>query len=333
MNGGESREFILDARLEMSNLNISNGSTLQITSNNNITVNAISYRNNSVQSALVVPTTKLGTSYLIPPTPNIPGTTDVNVTTDVTERAPFKLIIMNTDKPNTVTVQGRTTTTVQLLPNQTAFIWLQQQDAFQTVTADQPVAAIFGHTCAMRVNCTCGLLYAMLPPFQDGNQNYIIPPILANQDGTTSLLLSDRKSVVPFNPGSLQVQSTNAVILYRPGFLLTLIAEADFSTCFAVSAIVDMQTFAVIMVNKANANGVYVGTSSLQSEPWKPVTGTDYVWTQIKVLQGQKVIWNKWNKMAVYFGGTKGTALFGNPAPIISKIPGRSSMGMDLLEL
>ncbi|KAG7232898.1 hypothetical protein INR49_007962 [Caranx melampygus] len=60
--------------------------SLSITSNKHITVQAISEKHNSLQTALIIPTDKLGTEYLIPPRPTIPGTTD-QVTVDVTREA------------------------------------------------------------------------------------------------------------------------------------------------------------------------------------------------------------------------------------------------------
>lgn len=321
LNAGDSNEYILDARLELTKSNISN-TTLQITSNYHITVHAISYRNNSVQTALVIPTDKLGTTYLIPPIPNVPGTTDINVTIHVTERAPFRLMIVNAEKPNTVTVDGKTPQVVQLQPNQTAQIWLRQQDELQTVTANQPVAVLFGHSCAMRDNCTCGLLYTMLSPTQDLNQKFFIPPVLSVNAYNTFLLLSDQKSIVPFNPDSPQIESTNTVILYRPGLLLSLVAESDFASCFVVSSIPDTKTFAVILVNKDYTDGVNVGSSPLLSPQWQTLGGTDYLWTRFEIELDKIVIWHNSYTMAVYFGGTKGSALFGNPAAIISKTPG-----------
>lgn len=321
LNAGETGEYILDARLELARSNISN-ITLQITSNLDVSVEAISFRNNSVQTALIIPTNKLGTSYLIPPIPNIPGTTDIDVTIYVTERAPFRLIIVNTDQPNTVTVAGTVGQVVQLQPKQVAQIWLQQQDGLQSVTAVQPVAALFGHSCAMRENCTCGLLYTMLSPNQGGSQTYLIPPFLTTNSANSVLLLSDQQSIVPFNPDSPQIESSSPVILYRPGLLISLIAESDFASCFVVSPTADTQTYVVILVNKDYTAGINFGSSPLLSPQWQTLTGTDYVWTQVPIILDKNVIWHSSYTMAVYFGGNLGNSLFANPAPIISRTPG-----------
>lgn len=321
LNAGESGEYILDARLELTKSNISN-TTLQVTSNRDISVYAVSYRNNSVQTALVLPTDKLGTSYVIPPIPNIPGTTDVNVTIYVTERAPFRLILVNGGQQNTVTVEGKASQVVQLQPNQAAQVWLQQQDELQSVSATQPVAALFGHSCSMRENCTCGLLYTMLPPTQAGSQRFLIPPVVILSADSTSLLLSDQKSIVPFNPDSPQIESASSVLLYRPGLLLPLIAESDFASCFVVNSLTDMQTYAVILVNKDYSGGVNFGSSPGVGLQWHTLKGTDYVWTQMEITLDSINIWHSSYTMAVYFGGTKQSALFGNPAAIVSRSPG-----------
>ncbi|XP_028984174.1 uncharacterized protein LOC114842635 [Betta splendens] len=317
LNSGESNEYAVDARLELTRSNISNG-TLQITSTSAITVQAISVRNGSMQTALVIPADRLGTSYRPPPIPNIPGTTDVDLSLYVTERAPFRLMILNADRANTVTVAGATTQVLQLQPNQTAQVWLQP-DALPTVTAELPVSVAFGHSCAMRDNCTCGLLYTPLLPVPGGNQDFPVPPSGSAYD--TSLLLSGPSSVVPLDPNSLRVRSSGSVVLYLPGLLLPLTAESSFGSCFVVNRINDTQTFAVVLVDKDHTDGVHAGKAALPNPQWAALPGTDYVWTRFEVLN-TCFIWHSSLTMAVYFGGTNGNgSLFGNPAPVISTFP------------
>lgn len=320
LNAGDSGEYVLDARLELSRSNMTNAS-LQIISNLDITVQAISFRNNSVQSALILPMDKLGLSYLVPPIPNIPGTTDVNITTSVTERAPFRLMIVNADQPNTVTVAG-TGQVIQLQSNQSAQIWIQPQDALQSVTAVKPVAVLLGHSCAMRDSCTCGLLYTALSPNIGGSQKFFIPPVLTSNAANTVLLLSDQRSIVSFNPDSPQIESSSPVILYRPGLLLSLIAESDFASCFVVNSISNLQTYVVILVDTDYTAGVNLGSSPLPNAQWQTLKGTDYAWTQVAITEDTNIIWHSSYSMAVYFGGNKGSSLFGNPAAIVSRSPG-----------
>lgn len=322
LNSGESNEYPVDAALELTRSNISSGALL-ITSSSAVTVQAVSVRNNSVQTAVVVPADRLGTSYRIPPTPSIPGTTDGDVSVDVTERAPFRLMILNADRANTVTVAGGSSQVLQLQPNQTAQVWLQPQDALQTVTAQLPVAVLFGHSCAMRDNCTCGLVYTTLTPVQNGSQTFLMPPVLSGNADDAYLLLSDQNSVVPLDPNSPQVEASGSVVLYRAGLLLPLTAESDFASCFVVSTVADMQTEAVVMVDKDHTGGVYAGTAPLPSPQWNTLQGTDYVWTTVPV-KDTSFIWHSSLTMAVYFGGGNeaGGSVFGNPAPVISNLPG-----------
>ncbi|XP_037640445.1 IgGFc-binding protein-like [Sebastes umbrosus] len=322
LNEGESKEYISDTRLELWKTGVSDHS-VQIISNKQITVHAIHLKHNSVQTALVLPTNKLGTEYLIPPVPKIQGTTlpaDI-VTPDVPERGPFKLIIINGDKENKVTVEGIETEEVSLKPNQ---IWVKEDKALRTVKANEPVAVLFGHTCAIQHNCTCGQLYAMLPPATEEKLKFYIPPILAkNIEGESFVLLSDKQStkVKPFDPDSPLVEIAGTAIFYRPGLLLTLIPETDFAACYVVNSIPDTESSALIVVHQDLTDGVHVGSVPLENPDWQKLKGTEYVSTLVGLASDKSVIWHGSSKMAVYFVGTKGSASFGNPAAIISKSP------------
>lgn len=326
LNAGEAQEFELGASMALSRSAISNKS-LQITSNKTITVHVVNLKNHSVQTALVTPTDKLGTEYLIPPVPLINGTTHPmdQVTRYVTERGPFRLIIINTDQHNMVKVTGAASKDVSLQPHQVAQIWLKQ--AFRAVRAEQPVAVLFGHTCAIQHNCTCGQLYTMLPPAKDEEQTFYIPPFLTKDaEAETFVLLSEKEStqVKPFNPNSPLLKTAGTAILYRPGLLLTLIPESDFVACSVVNSMPNTKNFAVIMVHKNLTAGVHLGIHSLESSEWQQLNGTDYVSTHVVLTSNKNVIWHSSSKMAVYFVGKKDGTMFGNPAPIISKTPGRT---------
>ncbi|XP_023252303.1 IgGFc-binding protein-like [Seriola lalandi dorsalis] len=321
MNAGESKEFDLDARLEL-RMPLISEKTLVITSSNRITVQAISQKSNSLQTALVIPTEKLGTEYLIPPIPSIQGTTD-QVTVNVTERNPFKLIIVSADQDTKVTVTGARTQKVSLKPQQISSIWVHERDELRAVTADQPVAVLFAHPCANRQNCTCGLLYNMLPPARNQKLKFYIPPFLATGAvAETFLLLSKEKPYnVAFDPDSPLVKTSGTAILYRPGLLLALVPEEDFASCFVVNHIPDTKGFAVIVVHKDFTDGVQIGDLPLKNPAWQKLKGTEFVSTELKLALPQNFIWHKSSNMAVYFVGHTESGLFGNPAPIISTSP------------
>ncbi|KAK1895562.1 Ribosomal RNA large subunit methyltransferase K/L [Dissostichus eleginoides] len=57
------------------------------------------------------------------------------VTTDVTERSPFKLVDME---------------------NKVQQIWVKTEEDLRKVTAEHPVAVLFGHSCTIYHNCTLG---------------------------------------------------------------------------------------------------------------------------------------------------------------------------------
>lgn len=327
LSAGDTHSF--DSNLELrKNLSLDtfrvSDETISVSSNKRIVVEAISIKKNSVQAALVIPTEKLSKKYFIPPIPEIPGTTD-DPDLNVTEKGPFRLIIVNSDEPNTVTLNWTTDKLFTLQPKQVAQIWITSDQvkskAAMAVEAEKPIAVLFSHPCAMQTNCTCGLLTAMLPPARNQTVKFPIPPILAEN---AHVLLSDERSrqSVLFDPTSAVAASSGTVILYRPGLLLTLIPETEFASCFALPFITTKKNFAVIVVLKNSTNGIHIGNDPLNPQEWQDLRGTDYVSTNYSLTLDKTIIWHNSSNMAVYLMGYDGPALFGNPAPVISTTPG-----------
>lgn len=298
--------------------------TISVSSNKMIVVEAISMKNNSVQTALVIPTDKLGNKYFVPPIPDIQGTTDDPVQ-NVTEKGPFRLIIVNSNEENMVTLNWTTEKLFPLQPNQVAQTWITNDQvlpgATMMVEAEKPIAVLFSHPCAMQTNCTCGLLSAMLPPARNHTVKFPIPPILTEN---AQVLLSDeisRKSVL-YDPTSAVADSSGTAILYRPGLLLTLIPETKFASCFVVPFVPTKTNFAVIVVLKNSTNGIHIGNNPLNPQEWQDLMGTNYISTNYSLTSNMTVIWHNSSNMAVYLMGYDGSTWFGNPAPVISTTPG-----------
>ncbi|CAJ1061222.1 uncharacterized protein LOC117808869 [Xyrichtys novacula] len=321
LSAGEVKMIEYDASLELKRSEISN-IALMVKSTQRIAVHMVSAKNTSVQSALVRPNDKLGTKYYVPPVPPIKRTTN-SVSANVTERQPFRLIILNTDQKNEVTVEAQTAQTVFLNPHEVAQIFITD-NTYRTVTANHPITVIFGHTCAIRHNCTCGLLYTMVPPANDDMLKFYIPTVFAEGAETeTSVLLSSRGSskIQTFNPNSLLVEIAGTAILFRPGLLLSLIPETDFAACYVINTLTDVNNLAVILVHKDHTGGVHIGNSPLVNPEWKSLPGTDYVSSKVKLSSNKYVIWHSFAKMAVYFQGGKEDYLIGNPAPVLGTSP------------
>nr|XP_019967847.1 PREDICTED: IgGFc-binding protein-like [Paralichthys olivaceus]XP_019968163.1 PREDICTED: IgGFc-binding protein-like [Paralichthys olivaceus] len=317
LNAGQTTEILIDDRLELRKKNISS-TTLIITSSRKITVQATSLKLNSVQTALVIPTNKLGKEYLIPPVPQIPGTTD-QVSLDVTERRPFTLFIVSAQQGTKVTIEGVSTREVRLQPQQVVQVLVQEADQLRAVKADQPVAVLFGHACAIRHNCTCGLLQITLSPTKDQRLRFLIPPFLAESEALLLISSKEATTIKDFDPDSPLVETSGTAILYRPGLLLALIPETNFASCYVISRIQGMQNFAVIVVHTNFIDGVRIGNLPLENSAWQQLGRTEFASTEVRLQLDKNVIWHTSHKMAVYFYGKYGTALFGNPAPTISR--------------
>ncbi|XP_068180538.1 IgGFc-binding protein isoform X2 [Antennarius striatus] len=320
LTAGEIHEYHPEAALELSRSAISN-QTLQITSSRPIIVHVIHQKKKSIQTALVTPADHLGTKYLVPPVPPISGPADP-ANHDATENSPFKLIIVNMDKENAITVKGEEDRVISLQPYQVAQVWVQ--DELRAVTADQPVTVLFGHTCAISDDCTCGQLFTVLPPTNDEEQTFYIP-LVSEKDAEYEafLLLSEEGStrVMSFDPNSPVVKTAGSVILYRPGLLLTLTPETEFAACFVAKTIPNAENFAVILVHKDQTDGIHVGTEPLDNPVWQKLKGSDYVTTTLLIIGPKVVIWHASARMTVYFMGSINDAVFGNPGSVISKTP------------
>lgn len=324
-NKGDSKEYTLDARMEIFRAGISKR-MLQIHSDKSITVHAINLKSSSLQTALVLPIGKLSSEYFIPPVPEIQRTTRPAeiVTTDVTERSPFKLVIVNAYMENEVKVEGSVPETFSFKPYEVQQIWVKTEKDLRKVTAKHPVAVLFGHSCAIYHDCTCGQLFTSLPPAQSDKRKYYIPPFLAKDAENESFLLLSKDNsnkVQAFDVNSPLVETEGSAIFYRPGLLINLIPETDFASCYVVNTISDTDSYAVIVVHKDLTDGVRVRNGPLESTVWQDLKGTDFRSTSVALSTGKSAIWHTSSKMAVYFVGNKENAWFGNPAAILSHIP------------
>lgn len=325
LSSGETRTFDVSAHLELSRSEISN-SSLQISSNKLVTVHEVFLKNHSIQTSLVTCTDKLGTHYLIPPVPIIVGTThlDDQVTT---ENNPFRIIIINTEQHNTVSLTGIGSKNIFLLPHQVASIWLKPEEAFKAVSSKMPIAVLFGHACANLRNCACAQLYTTLLPTKGDTQKFYIPPSLTKDaENETYVLMSTNESrqVKLANQVSPALEASESVILHRPGLLLPLIPETDHGACFLAITIPNAINVAVIVVQRNLTAGVYLGHQSLESLDWQELAGNDYVSAQVNLQSEKSVIWHTSSKMAVYSVRFEGSKVFGNPAAVISKSPGKT---------
>ncbi|KAK1895524.1 C-type mannose receptor 2 [Dissostichus eleginoides] len=160
---------------------------------------------------------------------------------------------------NQVTVEGSVPETFSLRPYQVQQIWVKTEKDLRKVTAEHPVAVLFGHTCAIYHSCTCGQLFTSLPPAQSDELQYYIPPFLAKDAEKKSLLLLSKDNsskVQAFDVNSPLVETEGSAIFYRPGLLINLIPETDFASCYVVNTISQTDSYAVIVVHKDLADGV-----------------------------------------------------------------------------
>lgn len=325
---GQTEEYPINEALELNKSNISTRS-ISITSTQNITVEILSQRNNSIQTALIVPTDQLGTNYRVPPIPIIQGTTEpaINVTPEVTERSPFRLIIVNGPQSNNIQIENSGSARIELRSNEVAQVGVRPDMVGKSIQGAQPFLVLFSHSCAIQYNCTCGLLYTPLLPEKTDILNFYIPPVFSKgAENNTYLLVSATVTSSPFSSRSSTVQSKGTVVLQRPGLLINLIPETEFGTCFAIQTVNNVDNSVIIMVPKNQKDGTKIGANAL-NVTWQDVPGTAYVYAMESLSSGKNIVWHTSALMAVWFVGKKvqsKNVWFGNPAPLISKDPGKT---------
>ncbi|XP_014878994.1 uncharacterized protein LOC106940704 [Poecilia latipinna] len=330
LNAGHTKSFDVTQELGRLTINDSNDfdpftvfsisdKTVHITSTKDIVIQAVSSRGRSVQSALVIPTTKLSNKYFIPPVPETEGTTSGGApVVNVTERAPFRLIIVNPDEPKaSVTIKGRDEIPISIESGKAAQIWVDNGNTTQYVEANKRVAVYFSHPCAVQHQCTCGLLHAMVPPAKNDTMKFPIPPVLGKP---ASILLSDEANGRWINSSSLIVESAGTAIVYWPSLLLTLVPVEEFGSCFVVQFIEGKENILIIVVHKDHKQGIHIGNDPLGGAGWQELEGTDYVSTN-RSISSTTVVWHMSANMTVYHMAQHNNTWFGNPAPVVSANP------------
>ncbi|XP_053699524.1 uncharacterized protein LOC128746482 [Synchiropus splendidus] len=313
----------LDQRLELGNTEISDN-VVRIFSNKDILVQSIGGKSNSVQSSLVLPSDKLGKRYIVPQLSRFTGTNHQLDNTVATERGPYRAVVINTGEANNVTLEGLGQTT-ELAPYKALQIFLDPGTDLQAVSADKPVVVLLSHTCGMKEDCSCEFIYTALEPESSVPHTFLVPPFLADGAENDSLvILTDSSStkISTYDSDSPKLSVTGSAIFYRPGLLLTLIPESSFASCFVIRGYENLENFGVIVVHKAQTDGVRLGKDSLGSPDWQQISGTDYVSAAISLAADKNVLWHSSSIMGVYhIAITTDQSVFGNQAPILSRIP------------
>ncbi|KAK7886454.1 hypothetical protein WMY93_026075 [Mugilogobius chulae] len=322
LQSGDIRDIPIDAKSELDKKNSSN--VVIITGTNNISVEIVSQKNNSIQSALLLPVDLLGKEYQVPPIPNIQGTTSTasDVNNEVTERTQFKLILVNPFKDeNTITVGG---SSVTLQENQMVQVWVEQGmiGVNKVVSGTGKFLAVFSHSCAVQFNCTCGLLYTPLQPKATTTLTFMVPPPL--YQGASSYLLKTYDGVTEqFTSSSATLfHHQGSVVLQRPGLLLNLIPVEEFGSCFVIYTVADTTNWAVIMAPTNSTQHVKISPTTAVS--WTAMAGTNFSHAEVSLSlnSGKHIIYHESALMAVWFLGKKVTgAWFGNPAARLSIYP------------
>ncbi|KAJ3583256.1 hypothetical protein NHX12_002114 [Muraenolepis orangiensis] len=322
MMKGEVKIFPVPGELELQRNTISSN-ILQIRSDKPIIARTFNRKDQSIQTSLLKASDKFGKLYKIPPMPSKIAEQSLSPS-EVPEAAPFTVIVINNGAENNVKWKGDTVVMqeVSLQPFNLAQFWMSKDVTYE-VEATEPVSVLFGHPCATVFNCTCGMLVTPLDPVSWTKLNFFIPPdFMTNNEDEASLLIADQGSPLPYDPNHPTVKSVGSVVFHRPGLLLNIIPEEDFSTGFLINndpSLEPLSAYAVVVVDKNQRDLVHHGSETLSGSDWNDINTTNYVSKTVPLIENENVFWHPKAMMAVYHMGSIGTMMYGNPAPIISK--------------
>lgn len=328
LQAGQVYRFKPNSHVELRRLEVTDRSLL-IRSNSTISAHLVSLKSQSLQTAQLISSDRLSSRYRIPPILPIEGTSRPpdQVTRQVVERSPFRLVVVNTGQTNLVNVTGKHPQSFQLQPYEVAQVWLQEEEPTSAVIAQQQVALLFGHPCSMWRNCSCTQLFSVVAPPTDREETFYVPSLLIRSTENQTLVLlpdSPTPQMRTLSPASPPLTTVGPALFYRPGLLLPLIPESEFAACFLVDSVPDSNNYAVIVVREHEEGGVRVGGVAVNTSQWQRLHATNFLSTHVDLQSDQTVVWHTSSKMAVYLVGEKDGVWFGNPAATISPTPGRT---------
>ncbi|XP_077577649.1 uncharacterized protein LOC144199706 [Stigmatopora nigra] len=298
---------------------------VRVNSTKEITVHSVSIKTGSIWTSRVLPLDALGTEYLVPPVPRILGTSEPveEVSAAVTERSPFRLVVVNTGTINGVTLEGEDDVKreVEVEPHHVAQFWLHPGKTWRVLKARHPVAVLFGHPCATTQNCTCSVLFGTLNPKSREEMVFVVPPpVFPDSEAHQTAIIWSQETPYSTESWSSLSGILGTVLVHWPGLLLPLIPQTELASCFVVNGLADVRNLALILVRRDRVGGVRVGGGPPEDPAWQDLLGTDYVSTVVNLSLDVKAVWHTFGKMAVYYVGVKDGARFGNPASAVSQI-------------
>lgn len=283
-----------------------------------VSVAAFNHKSRTSDTALIYPTTELGTEYYVF-TPNKYNGKEFSLT--------------NTNKNNkaTVFVQGKlwykgitykrgSKFTVQLEPYETVIFQSNYDLTGTRVVSQQPLAVFSGHTCT-RVLCKyCNHVFEQLLPVNKWGSTYIVPPFpiqprydmvyvtasrktkLRVRRGRFKYILNLRAGKTKFlrtsqrHPLSLQADFGIQVIMLFSGtkkivkgvrkhydaFMLSVLSTDRYCSHYSLKALQGFENKALVVAPTAAVQKLRLDNKPLpQNTNWKIIPGTKYVWTEI----------------------------------------------------
>ncbi|KAA0702820.1 hypothetical protein E1301_Tti016596 [Triplophysa tibetana] len=352
----------------------SSSNSIRITSEKDIVVHSFSQTDattayNSVQSHVVQPITKLGTSYLIPSLnqSDLVQTFSGSLAPLCSQRySSFKLIIINAeDTENTLTIFKSISGSVQeekIKISSYQLLQMQADASLIKVESSHKVAVILTHPCLENTtSCKCNMIVNQILPAQFQGQNFVVPYIPGITQSRLLMTSNDMSASLSHNNVQLQPSPSGflslsdqmksqyvkasgyvSLTLISPGLIFEVIPENMFAACYLLQFYSDTSSTkkALVIAETGSKNNVHKQNIPVTNTQWTEIIGTKYSSAEISFSEFTTVIWHPTSKIAVYLLENSGTSVYGGPAiPINTQpdefgcvaIPGHYEVGNDRL--
>ncbi|KAL0171525.1 hypothetical protein M9458_031836, partial [Cirrhinus mrigala] len=296
--------------------------TVRISSSEDIVVQSISKKGDSVQTNVIQPYKNLGTVYTIPSLNYSQMINTFQQSAKIVSKRyrSFRLVIINGYPGiNVVTI-------VKMPVNETytlsayAALQLQINGTETAVVSKYDVSVLLTHPCVEMEECRCNMVLNQLFPDTLRDSSFVVPSILNTSNfwlhvsssvktsatgGNLELNTLDAYSSKLLSLPSLQLGSQFIITsnlaslrLVVPGIIIEPIAQYMFSACY-LAPVSSTDAMALIIAETSYRDSVYIDGDLLSSNKWSTIANSVYSSVLVS-LDDTHVIWHPSTKIAVY---------------------------------
>ncbi|XP_026150201.1 uncharacterized protein LOC113122825 [Mastacembelus armatus] len=361
INAGNGATFSLPTTVEIYG-SVKSPNTVHIKASADVTVTALSYKQDTADTAVIFPVTDWGTEYFI-------------FTPTGTPQGSFKEFSVTNGKESnkveifpraSISFQGRvygsgSQMVIDLQPYESVQLQSPHDLSGTRVTSQRPVAVFTGHTCTWQFS-KCNFVFEQLLPVSGWGSSFIVPPLSiqtkydsvflqASQPTKVTVQYPSRQDVLSLtggqfkelqyhSPETLSIQADqgiqvllffNGVTLnkdkYYDSFLMTILSTDRYCSSYSIEALRDFENQILIVAQTSAIAELRIdGVNLPATVQWKKVTGTDFSWAEMPVKytpdRNRHIVSSSGSSFALYTFGFIQRNAYGSPAQCLQPVEG-----------